>query len=785
MDTASTEAAFALVSADDELVAGEFSWEEGDRILVFQPSQPLEYGTSYRIEVSTDARSASGEGHLRQELKVGFRTAYIISFVDSVPADGVQDVPPEDNLEIKFRGVVDEKTLGKGSFTILPEPTDVYTYFSSYDGRWMITWPMQPRTAYTVTLSGKISDIFGNTLGDDVVIRFRTGDRRPFAHLNLPNGDIGTYNAYNDTEVAASYRNVSSLDFKLYEVSEADATRMLGPDRWQAMQNYRPKAERLVREWSVPVEPVLNTNNLLKVPLAEDGGPLAAGVYWIEMRAPEVKYSSNGDHQEVPRHLLIVSPLNLVVKKGYNEMLVWATDLQSGQPVAGLPVRVNDNSAATGVTDDDGIARMDISVQDPWEPLIVFGGEAGSETYGIASTDWTNGISPWEFGLNYEMPPPEWQGYAYTDRPLYRPGQTVYWKLIMRADDDAIYSVPPEGTKMEVVINDNMGNQVYKEIHTTNEFGTIHGALPLADEAGLGYYSIQAQFTDQKPNAYYQPFFGVGFQVAEYRKPEYEVSLETDRDEYLQGETIAATVSADFFFGGSVSNAKVQWSVFSQDTGFSYNGPQDGLWYSFYDYTGWDPRDQPRNGGPLTSGEGKTDAQGRFTFEIPADIGDRTQSQLFLIDARIIDLNNQEVATNTSVIVHKGLVYPGLASRSYVAEIGQPNLVDVITVDWDSQPVPDQEVTLVVNKAKWNTVQEKADNGQFYWVTRVEETPILTEKVTTDADGKAVFSWTPDAGGQYKINAIVTDSKGNDVQSSLFVWVSDQPETLRELAGGQ
>ncbi|MCB0238632.1 MAG: hypothetical protein KDH08_08285, partial [Anaerolineae bacterium] len=144
--------------------------------------------------------------------------------------------------------------------------------------------------------------------------------------------DIGTYDAYAPSEIAASYRNVSSLDFKLYEVNETQTERLLGPNRYDALNNFNPAADALVREWSVPVTPEANSNNLLKVPLAENDGALPAGVYWLEMRAPEVKYGDGSPDggQQPARHLLIVSPLNLIAKRTATEVLVWATDLQSG-----------------------------------------------------------------------------------------------------------------------------------------------------------------------------------------------------------------------------------------------------------------------------------------------------------------------------------------------------------------------------------------------------------------------------------------------------------------------
>jgi len=805
MDRASTEDAFALRNdANKAQVAGRFTWSDGGRVLRFQPTPALDYDVAYTVQIDKGARAAAGQATLREPFVARFQTAPQIGIEATSPPDGATGVAVEAQMGILFLGIVDESTLGRDAFTIIPKPTDVFSYFSPYDNRWQISWPRLPETSYTVTLSGDIQDVFGNRLGTRRY-RFETGQRRPFAHLNVPS-DIGTYNAYTSTLIAASYRNVSELNFKLYSVNENEATRLLGENRWDALRTFVPKGDALLREWTVPVSPERNTNNLLKVPLAEDGGPLPSGIYWVEMRAPEVTYGDGSleSGQQPPRHLLIVSPFNLITKRTVDETLVWVTDLQSGQPVADVPVRMVGQSEVQAVSDADGIARGPATTKEPWTPISVFAGTAGSvgdrpeqggstgsagsagsvgdrpeqgeqdgpAPYGVTSTDWQSGLASWDFGLPSEYPPPLYQGYFYTDRPIYRPGQTVYWKGILRVDDDAILRLPEPGTKVDVIITNDRGEEIYRQQHQTNAFGTIDGALPLAEEASLGFYNLELRLTDWPQDAYFIPYFGLGFQVAEYRKPEFTIELSTDQAEVLDGDVITATVSGEFFFGGPVSKAQVDWTVFSEDATFNYAGDVTGRWYSFNDYTGWDPTTQGRYGGVVASGAGETGADGVFTFQVPADIGDKTVSQRFSIDVRVTDLNNQETAKNTSVIVHKGLVYPGVAPRGYVSLAGQPAAVDLITVDWASQPVPDQALTVVVSQAEWLSVQKQAEDGRFYWTSEVRETPILTDTVTTDGRGEAVFTWTPPGGGQYKINATAVDELGNAVRSAAFTWVS-------------
>jgi uncharacterized protein YfaS (alpha-2-macroglobulin family) len=81
-----------------------------------------------------------------------------------------------------------------------------------------------------------------------------------------------------------------------------------------------------------------------------------------------------------PRHLLIVSPFNLISKRSVDEVLVWVTDLQTGQPVAGVPVRMEGANEVQVVSDDDGIARGAVTTKEPWSPITIYAGSSPAMT---------------------------------------------------------------------------------------------------------------------------------------------------------------------------------------------------------------------------------------------------------------------------------------------------------------------------------------------------------------------------------------------------------------------
>jgi hypothetical protein len=104
-----------------------------------------------------------------------------------------------------------------------------------------------------VTIAGDVVDPWGGTLGADQVVRFETRALSPEARLNVP-GRFGVYNAYTDTVVYASYRNVSQLDFALYPVSPEEFARLTGPESWQLWDRAVPVSGDPIRAWSIPVE---------------------------------------------------------------------------------------------------------------------------------------------------------------------------------------------------------------------------------------------------------------------------------------------------------------------------------------------------------------------------------------------------------------------------------------------------------------------------------------------------------------------------------------------------
>jgi len=115
--------------------------------------------------------------------------------------------------------------------SIIPEPTDVYTYWYELNTGVRLSFPKSPATTYRVTVNADAPDRDGTPLGTSLSLTFTTGDLSPYAAFNAPDS-IGTFDAYTDTVVYARHRNVTRLNVALYRLSLDTFMRLHGYGSW-------------------------------------------------------------------------------------------------------------------------------------------------------------------------------------------------------------------------------------------------------------------------------------------------------------------------------------------------------------------------------------------------------------------------------------------------------------------------------------------------------------------------------------------------------------------------
>jgi uncharacterized protein YfaS (alpha-2-macroglobulin family) len=807
MDPSSTEAAFSVtpINPAGESVAGATTWNITNTTLIFTPTAPLDYGTEYLVQVADTAQPASQQGTLRAAYESTFTVVPLPAVIDATILNGAEGVNPESELRIRFSAPVSETTLLQNiRITPLVTTTNVvsYTYSDYYENtnqnqtsiasdipfgygtHLTLNWYREAETTYTVTIGAGVTDQFGNSLAKPYELVFTTGDYQPLIQIDLDR--FTHYSAYTTTVVGVRYRNLETVDAELFRLSLDDLYQLAGENQWQVWDNFEipDSVDNLIWSKSAETDGDPNVINRVGFKLVDaDGNPLPPGIYMLEVRDPvSVAASSNPNWPAKQRAVIVLSNNNITFKRGsQGESVAWVTDLRNGQPVAGAEVTFHRRfeELATATTDADGLARASLSLPaaDQYIPVFAASGQPGDANFAVVSSDWASGIEPWSFNLNSYGTSEQAVINLYTERPIYQPGQTVYWKGIVRLLQADEWTLPQAGEAFQLRINDTLGNVVLERTYTADEFGTIHGEFTLAPDAPTGWYGINTEYRQGEATVAYG---SANFVVAAYVKPEFQIDVQSEQPEYVQGDTIRVNVQASYFSGGPLVAAPVEWRLIANTYSFTWADTSDGAPEGrFYSFDPFDPDQAAYNPyensylGLVQEGKGTTDAQGRFTIELPADLGASLASQSWSLDVIITSPTSQQVYNNVTFPVHRGEYYIGLSPTSYVVQAGEQAQVNVVTVTPEGKRYPDADLDVVVYEFRWNSVYERAEDGNFYWQTTAERTPVYTTTVSTDANGDGALAFTPEKGGQYQVTGQGTDAAGNTIRSAAFVWAAD------------
>ncbi len=801
MDRASAEAAFVI----EPPVRGAFRWADepppdafaseqpGEsppmpppqatgEVMAFVPAEDYRRGQTYTVRVKAGARAAVGSGATAVEATTTFQAVPLPAVVSTRPANDQARASSNDGFSVRFSAPMSVPTvIANLAFDPPITLTGVYSYYDEFSNEFSLNVNLKPSTNYRVRIGGDAADVYGVRIGQDTEVRFSTGPLPPLVIVQS-DGLVGTYNAAQPTQLFVLHRNVTRLDFALASLTPQQFYDLTGANNaYENLRTFKPGADQVVRRWTAMTTSGLNESASYKLLLSEDGGALPTGVYLLEVSAPEL-VALDREFQPV-RHILIVTNVHIGLKHGDREGLAWVTNLNTGAPLSGVAVSFRDAafaeiaSGVTGTGEEAGQAFVTFPESyRPYQTLYALVGEPGGlGPFGIAWSEMSYGINIYDFNLPGRYQAEPFFAYLYTDRPIYRPGQMVFYKGIVRRDDDARYTVPADVAQVNLAIFNGQAQQVFSATVPLDANGGFNGQFTLDNGAPTGQYFIQACVPkpnvgrDESPCSYY----GVSFLVAAYRAPEFEVTATTDRADYLDGETINATFDAEYFFGGSVAGAKVSWSLLATDYFFDrYTGAGN---YTFGDFD-FSPRSFFGFNELIASGEGVTDAQGRFTLRLPADLSKRKTSARFTLEASVTDVNDQSVSARAGVVVHKGAFYFGIAPRGYVFNAGDEVTADVISVGWDGQPVANKPVVVSFNRREWFTTQEQDPYGGLYYTSVPSDTEVFSVTVTTAADGKALASFRPQEGGEYHIVAAGPTGAEPAVAAGTSVYVSSAGE---------
>ena len=492
--------------------------------------------------------------------------------------------------------------------------------------------------------------------------------------------------------------------------------------------------------------------------------PLAApGAYLVE--------ASGDDAQVRAATLVLITDLALMKKTDKDHVLCYVADARSGRPVPGASVLVrqiwydsqaqkNKVQVGRGTTDADGMVGLPTVKGQENVQTEAFASAPGSRYALTGNGYWYDGGS----GDTRD----EIRVYAYTDRPVYRPRQTVYFRQLLARRAGGSEYAPLTRTPAHVTVTSPEGDTLYDKTLTSSQFGTVNGSFILPLGAPLGEYQLSVEVPGKADAA---TDGGSRFRVEEYKRPEYTVTVAPASTQARFGDAVTATVQADYYSGPPVAGAKVAYKVFRSPFSVSYRFPQPYDWYVHAD-DGDDESGDADQGELVTQGKGVTDARGALTVRFTADKGARGYKgdYVYTVKADVVDASRREISGEGVLHVTRQAFYAYLNVPNGFYQRGDAVQIELRTQNADEKPVP---------AAGTLTVYEQTYNGP-----KLIETAVHTEELATDADGKAFTTWRTDRSGPYRIGFKARDKFENPVVASAPAWVAGADLNARRFRVG-
>lgn len=448
-----------------------------------------------------------------------------------------------------------------------------------------------------------------------------------------------------------------------------------------------------------------------------------------------------------------VSDIGLITKESGDDLLAYAVRPDTGDPVPGVQVTISESGEPIGggATGPDGLWRGKPANRK------ANGAEVGHENRLIVGR--LGDSVAFLTSYSYEPESSDNSIYAYTDRPIYRPGQEVHFKGIVREFAGDAYRLPAKG-QARVEVRDRRQTLIYAKSLPLSRFGTFHDGFKLPEYAATGGYDVTCSFGGHEQT--------VSFSVAEYRKPEFSVTVEMPNKHCVQGEHVKAKVRATYFFGAPVAGAEVHYSVSKNDYWFWAGDEEDSGYGS--DYEGGEYGGYSAAGEIVTEGTVRTGADGTAEVDFAAyskpekDVFNVTDKQ-FTVNADVTDASRSAASGEGSIIATQGDFNLHGEPQEYMSEPGKETRVVITAEDFDKKPQAGIDVDVTANLTQWDP-----ESGQETFQ------PVASGTVHTDAKGQAIFSFKPAKPGSYAIHMVARDRNGNRIRGATYVWVTGQGE---------
>ena len=589
------------------------------------------------------------------------------------------------------------------------------------------------RSDYTVNIKHGIASADGSILRDTLVKRLKVPDLYPRIRFT---DDTFFLPRKGPLKLNLATTNIEQVGYGIAKV-------------------HVDKLPTLIHQGELTIESRLNEEIATSLPLKDFLADKHAGVF-------KVMIHSDKGRKGYAEQLIVITDLGIVAKRIDKELWVWVNSLDSLEAIPKAKVELinkrDKKTLLTGETDAAGFAKLTLEQEmlknDPQFLLTVAQGDDFSllqlQRHQFTTHSFNVGGIPY-LTEGYEA-------FLYTERGVYRPGETVNLVGIVRGKN----SETPASLPIRINILDPH-NAVLKEFRKqTDKDGACEVQIPLHAYAPTGWYTANMWSDEKQIGSAY-------FQIEEFIPDRMKVSVEADKDSYMLGEVVNLEVKAENLFGTPAVGRKVFAGYDLHAVRFM--PPEKWRSFTFYDLKRTFSHDR------VKLAETVTDIDGKATYQFTLPEGLKPPSSLSgYIQATVQELGGRAVSTSNNVSIHPYSHYVGIKRpQSGTVKRNEKVEFNYIVIDTEGNTTSGRTlkatISAVSNLDRWRR--------QMKPTVRQLETRTLTS-----AKDEANFSFTPAAFGVHRVEVEDVDS-GAKTSMQFYVsewggvpWSLENPDVL-------
>lgn len=464
----------------------------------------------------------------------------------------------------------------------------------------------------------------------------------------------------------------------------------------------------------------------------------------------------------------IRSNVGAMIKESQNELLIWTQNFDTkrksgGQNISFYNLKNGVSKKIGATTNGDGIAT--VSLSDDYDVAVV--GEGDNQAFVPVS------MQQLGYGGNYSFATqdPTSKYFVFTDRSLYKPGDKIYFKSILRDDNDIEYYIPSGSWRAKVMQGWGSDAEVISEqVFTLNSYGTFDGEFQLSEDVKTGEYRfvVEKVGSEQENNGYWwsDNSSQTYFQVEHYRKPEYTLDIEVDQIQLINREKGKFSVQGEYFSGQPLSGVEVEYVIREDDfynSTFYYPRQLENFNYGYY------------YGREIESGKAILDSEGFANVFFDTKIGDG-KNKIYSIELNYAsEAGGENVKEQKNVLVFAGEYDIYRDNYKYSFNVDEEVVLDLMLKEnVENIDLANKNLKVFPKTTRWEKEFVKNFRDKPIYTYKRKEEVLDSFEINTDSQGKVKLRFNPQHSGSHEFKIQGSDSQGNNIEKVFRVWVSDK-----------